>query len=336
MPLNLFCKYPAFLCTFWWLFFSTRPGDCSNIVDARANRFPVQKNINRIGVPAEMLADSATSILPFSMAGNLILIQAKADTIEGNFILDTGCPNLVLNLTYFRDYPAITLLDEEKNGMTGSIASVVKTSITRFSMGAGTYNRIEADLVNLGHIENSRGVKILGLVGISFFRNCEMIIDYEKSLIYLHWIGKKEAATYRHPMLDDTAAYTTVPIDLADNRIIIRTEMAGKILKLLVDSGAETNVLDSRLPDKLLENISISGRIMLSGIGNKKVEALKGSLNSIRIGGQEIEALPVLITNLEKTCFSYNGCVDGILGFDFLSMQKLGFNFVKRKMYIWK
>ena len=44
----------------------------------------------------------------------------------------------------------------------------------------------------------------------------------------------------------------------------------------------------------------------------------------------------MLITNLENTCFSYGGCIDGILGFDFLSLHRIGFNFVKRKMYIWK
>ena len=49
--------------------------------------------------------DSSSCIIPFSRAGNLIVVKAKADTIEGNFILDTGAPNLVLNIIYFRDNP---------------------------------------------------------------------------------------------------------------------------------------------------------------------------------------------------------------------------------------
>ncbi len=49
--------------------------------------------------------DSAVCTIPFTRAGNLILIQATVDTVQGNFILDTGAPNLVLNLTYFRKYP---------------------------------------------------------------------------------------------------------------------------------------------------------------------------------------------------------------------------------------
>lgn len=280
--------------------------------------------------------DSATAVLPFSRAGNLILIQATADTTEGSFILDTGCPHLVLNLTYFRDYPTTFAQDEEKSGMTGAISSVLQTQVKRFSFGGMKSFNLTADLVNLGHIENSKGVKVLGLIGMQLLDKLEMIIDYEKSLIYLHRIARKESSTYRHEMLSDDAKYHTIPIELVDNRIMVKSEMAGKKLKLIIDSGSESNVLDSRLPDKVFENISINGRIIIAGAGNSKVEALRGEMNSIRIGTQDITALPVLITNLEKTCFSYGGCVDGILGFDFLSLQKIGFNFVTRKMYIWK
>jgi Aspartyl protease len=336
MLLNLFTKYFNAAICFSIFFWNSNVCTLPNISYEKFDG-TLAKKVPGIRFPeTNGIADSLSSIIPFSMAGNLILIQASADTTEGSFILDTGCPNLVLNLTYFRDYPVTVSMEDEKTGMSGSVASVVKTVINTFSFGSKKYDRVDADLVNLGHIENSRGIKVLGLIGIQFFKNCEMIIDYERSLIYLHWIGKKEADTYRHEMLSDTRNYSTVPIDLTDNRIIIKTEMAGKKLKFIIDSGAETNVLDSRLPDKLFEEIVISGRITLSGVGNKKVEALKGNWKSMRIGDQEIGSLPVLITNLEKTCFSYNGCVDGILGFDFLSLQKIGFNFVKRKMYIWR
>ena len=64
--------------------------------------------------------------------------------------------------------------------------------------------------------------------------------------------------------------------------------------------------------------------------------ALYGKMANLKIGDELIGDLPVLITNLEGTCFSYAGCVDGVLGFDFLSLHKIGFNFVTRKMYIWK
>jgi hypothetical protein len=294
------------------------------------------KGVSIVFPEATYSPDSSSCIIPFSRAGNLVLIKAKADTTEGNFILDTGCPHLVLNLTYFRSYPVINAPEEERNTMSGTISSVMQAVVKEFSFGSIKHVRLNADLVNLGHIENSKGVRILGLVGMQMLDQCEMIIDYQKNLIHLHRINRKERNTYKHDMLSDASTYHTVPIELVDDRIIVRTEMAGKKIKLIIDSGAESNVLDSRLPDKIFENVSITGRILITGAGNRKIEALQGDLRNLKIGEEELAVLPFMITNLEKTCFSYSGCVDGILGFDFLSLRKIGFNFVTRKMYIWK
>lgn len=280
-------------------------------------------------------ADSSTASVPFSRSGNLILIRAKADTTEGNFILDTGCPHLVLNITYFRDYPA-QVSTEERGGITGSSFNVSQTQVADFSFGGNSHYRLTADLANLGNIENSKGVKILGLIGLQLLTSFEMIIDYERHMIYLRKASRKESPGDAHVLLQDTSQYQVVPITITDNRIMVQTIIAGKKLKLIIDSGAETNLLDSRLPDKVFEQVSITGRSTLMGAGNTKIDVLRGDLKQMTLGKQSLQGIPVLITNLEKTCFAYGGCVDGILAFDFLSLRKIGFNFVTNKMFIWK
>ena len=279
-------------------------------------------------------ADSC--VIPFSRAGNLILIRAKADTIEGNFILDTGAPGLVLNLTYFRDYPTTTDIHEEQSGITGGVSAVKKTQVGKLSFDCVSSTAVTADLLNLGHIENARGIRIFGLIGLSLLRQFEMIIDYENSLLYLYRIPKKNASAFKSYLLRDPSTYNTVPIEVWNNKIVTRTIIAGKKLRLIIDTGAESNMLDSRLPNKVFENVEVLRRIKLTGAGDKKVEALYGNLNNLSIGDQNTGSLPVIITNLEKTCLADNSCIDGILGFDFLSLHKIGFNFVNNKMFIWK
>jgi hypothetical protein len=296
--------------------------------------------IGNITIPAissfEAPNDSISCVLPFSRAGNLILIRAKADSTEGNFILDTGSPTLVLNLTYFRHYTTTVRTDAEEGGMNGTGAPVQETTVKEFTIGPIVYRRTVANLVNLGHIENSKGVKVFGLLGMKLFRQFEMIIDYDRNLIYLHKIAKKEEKTYMHEMLQDSTSYKTYAVDLYNDKILARTELAGRKLRLMIDFAAETNVLDSRLPDIIFQNIAISRRVILNGIGGQKVEALYGDLSNMKLGDDPIRTLPVLVTNLSNTCLSYEFCIDGILGFDFLSLHKIGFNFVNRKMYIWK
>src|SRR5690349_23853275 len=62
--------------------------------------------------------DSMSVIIPFTRAGNLILIQAKAAGQEGNFILDTCAPYLILNLTYFREAKLLPAREGETGGIT--------------------------------------------------------------------------------------------------------------------------------------------------------------------------------------------------------------------------
>lgn len=279
--------------------------------------------------------DSPVCIIPFSRAGNLIVLKARVDSTEGNFILDTGAPGLVLNRTYFRDYPSRDIHDAEQTGITGTLGLTVKTDVEDFHLGTFKYSKIEADLANLGHIENSKNIRILGLIGLEFFKQCEMFIDFDKSQIHLKHISKKYVLPASH-MLEDTTAYRVIPIDLMDNRIVTTTELGGKKLKMIIDCAAESNILNSKLPNKVLEYVTISRRIKLTGSGTTKVDALYGNISELMIGNEKIGELPVILTNLENTCFSYNGCIDGVLGFDFLSLHKIGFNFVTRKMYIWK
>src|SRR5438105_532292 len=74
-----------------------------------------------------LASDSTSCIIPFNRIGNLMVIKAKADTVEGNFIVDTGAPGLVLNITYFRDYPVTTLHDGEQTSIAGGTATIMKT-----------------------------------------------------------------------------------------------------------------------------------------------------------------------------------------------------------------
>jgi Aspartyl protease len=287
-----------------------------------------------ISIGPMVTSDSASCMIPFTQIGNLILIQAKADTTTGFFVLDTGTPGLVLNVTYFRSYPTSNPIDGA--GVTGSVGMATRTSVDSFRLGPITYRHMDADLIDLGHIENNKGVKIFGLLGMRLFEHFEMIIDYKTNIIYLHLIDKKEATSYQSPQLADTTAYNTMPIDIEEGKIIVYMYLKGKKLKFIIDSGAEMNVLDSRLPNKIFEQVEITRKVTVGGSGSHKVEALCGNIKGLRIGGRDVGSLPVLITNLESMCDAYNNCLDGMLGFGFLSLHKIGFNFVKRKMYIWK
>jgi hypothetical protein len=278
--------------------------------------------------------DTVSCVIPFTRVEKLILVKGRVDTTEGNFVFDTGAPGLVLNVTYFRSYPINEMNEEERKGIAGSADFYGHTTVGKFKLGAFNYYHTEADLVNLGHLETKRGVKILGLLGVSLFTQCEMIIDYEKNEIHLHYISKKERNTYQHEMITQARNLVACPFDLMENRILIKSNLMGKELKFVIDYGAESNILDSRLPEKIFDSLQVTGRVLLNGAGTKRVEAVTGTVPGFAFGGIKTDSLPFIVTNLEYTCFGDGRCIDGVLGYDFLSHYKLCFNFVKRMLYV--
>ncbi len=284
--------------------------------------------------PAMLQPDTPTCSIPFTLAGKLILVKGRADKTEGNFILDTGAPDLVLNSTYFRDYPVEQGHNESQETITGQAEPALHTKVKWFKLGTLNYYNADADLISLGNIENSKGVKILGLLGVALFRQCELVIDYKNSMIHLHRINKKEKKTYQNPMLNDSTHYVSYPFDVVNNRILIRTIIAGKELPFVIDYAAENNIIDSRLPNKILDSVIVSGRVVLVGAGNKKVEAITGDILNFSLGRITTGNLPVIVMNLENTCFGTENCISGVLGQEFLSRYTLVFNFEKYKLYI--
>ena len=87
-------------------------------------------------------------------------------------------------------------------------------------------------------------------------------------------------------MLEDISAYNTHPIEIYENKILAYLYIAGKKLRFVIDTGAESNVLDSRLPNKVFDSVVVTGRVLLSGSGNKKIEALSGDLKNMTMGAQ--------------------------------------------------
>jgi len=90
-------------------------------------------------------SDTSSCMIPFTRVGNLIVVQASVNSIFGNFILDTGSPHLVLNTTYFRDYPLLFTKDEEQTTITGRAGIVERTMVKHFTLGTLHYYRAEAD-----------------------------------------------------------------------------------------------------------------------------------------------------------------------------------------------
>ena len=289
------------------------------------NFLPIQRNANNTySIPAEI--NSLT--IPLKRVGNLFLIDANVDNQIGNLIFDTGAMGLVLNATYYRNH----VIDDShpSNGINGAISNVSSINIDRIDFSTLTFKNTKADLTDLGHIENRRRVKILGLLGLSLIKAFEIIIDVNNNQLQLFRIDKKgnRLNTTEKSFQSDI----TQPIQLTNSVIFLRGTIAGTKLNFCMDSGSESNVISNRAPKEVLNSITITRRSSLQGSGSKKSEVFYGTMNNFVYSNKDLTGMETIITNLDGLCEAYGVQIDGVLGYDFLNKGTVCINLYKKQL----
>lgn len=283
------------------------------------------------GPPGENPLFSADEItIPLKRAGRLLLMEARIDNETGNFIFDTGASTLVLNSTYFRKYASME--SGERGGITGGVGGVRQTKVSRIVLGGLTYTNTLADLADLGHIENRRGIKILGLFGFSMLKNLEIIIDVIHNELHLYRLDKSGRRISQNSK--EFKADIIQKVERCQDVLFVCPRIGGKTLSFCLDTGAESNVLSTLTPKKVMSTVSITRRSGLVGSGRPTSEALYGTMNDFDLGGKQISSMQTIITSLENMSAAYGQNIDGMLGYDFFEKGLICINLVKMEMKV--
>jgi len=275
----------------------------------------------------EPSADFKTMIVPIKRAGNLIIVEAQVDTLEGNFVLDTGAPYLILNATYFRQLPKID--DQEAGGINGTSPGSFTTYVHNFNILDLQYSRLTAGVVDLSFIENGRNLKVLGLLGTRLFSKFAITVDLTKNVLYIHKLDNKGNIPEGEQIFHNKLLST--PFSLMNDVVFIKATVNTKTFWFAFDSAAETNLFDYDRSKKLPGAFKVISRSKVSGLGGSKLEVLYAQFDELRVGGHVFRENKVLLTNLDKMGESYGHSVDGILGYDFFARGIFSINFVKKE-----
>ena len=268
--------------------------------------------------------------IPLKQAGHLLLLEARIDNETGNFIFDTGSSKLVLNSTYFRKYTCIECGD--RGGITGGLAGVKQTKVTRIQFSGLTYSNVMVDVADLGHIENRRGVKILGLLGLSLLKNMEIVIDIIHSELHLYRLDRSGNRISQGTK--EFKADIRQKLQVSQDVLFVNSQIGGKTLSFCLDTGAESNVISSASPKKVMNTVSITRRSGLVGSGPASSESLYGTLNDFSMAGRQIPRMHAIITNLENMSDAFGFTIDGMLGYDFFEKGQVCINLVRLEIKV--
>jgi predicted aspartyl protease len=278
-------------------------------------------------LPADPRGDFQSVTIPLKRVGRLFLIEARIGDQTGNFVFDTGASKLVLNRTYFRK--DLAPVDERAGGVTGGIDKVFQTRVDRIDLNGIWYENVQADVVSLGHIENRRGVKILGLFGMSMFRSVEMVINLQRSELQLYRINRNGIRADSTALLQPDLV---APVRESGGVVFLQAMVGGKGVDFCLDTGAEANVISSSAPKKVLGTVTITRRSGLTGSGTAEAEVLFGTMNDFVLSGLPLHPMQTMITGLESLALAYDYPLGGVLGYDFFEKGVVSVNLVKKEL----
>ncbi len=279
--------------------------------------------------PEAAVADVNTIYIPFTLAGQLIMVQARVDTVEGYFMLDTGSEKLVLNQEYFETDDAGRRVVAVGN--TGMVSDVTERRVDSLHISQLVLHDLDAHLVDLHHIELKKNIVLIGILGQEVYKDFEVFIDFQNRVIVLSRVDLKGAR------LDTVSRwetpYDSMEFELKHHLIIVETRINENRVRMILDSGAELNLIDRGVNRRVLDKFSIIKRVNLLGVGKKEVEVLAGVMHDVYCGRQYSENMNTLLTSLDEINQSFGTSVQGVLGYEFLKKRRVLINYEKRKLY---
>ncbi|NND05281.1 MAG: hypothetical protein HKN87_02785 [Saprospiraceae bacterium] len=269
---------------------------------------------------------------PFQVIGNTIVIEASVGDRKGSFILDSGSPSLILNASHFANV-RVAQTNLQSDDLTGLTTNDLQKSMVCLQVDKIQKRNQEAFLIDLTRIEKSKGIDILGIIGYKFLRHFEIVINHQQKEITIFVLDRRgERKT--------NAAIHTLPVEViglkrSRHLLYLEANINDETLKLGLDCGAETSVLEKEVLRKFEQNFTPSRAASLVAFNGKKSSVNVGSVKQVLIGDTELETLEVIAMDFSPINRDLMVRLDGLLGNNFLLQQKIAINYKKQTLSIW-
>lgn len=271
--------------------------------------------------------------VPFTLTGTLITVQARADTVAGNFFFDTGSSSLLLNSRHFRNANRTAATGAGGGGVTGRVQLQGSTKVDTFEMDNLLTFNVDATLVDLSHLENAKKVHLVGIIGYEVFQDFEVLFDYNALRLTLIRVNSRGRPFTPLPEWEYKPG-ASFPLEVVGHVAVLRLKFgAGPAVKFALDSGAEQNLLSNTAGRRFLKkNFEIRNRTKLRGVGEAGIEVLNGLLHNARLDTFSFKPMATILTNLSQINAAYQTEVAGVLGYEFLSQRPMSINPKKRRL----
>ncbi len=294
-----------------------------------------EENPIEILFPRAEFLNEHTARIPFKVVDQLIVVEAEFLNQKGNFIIDTGSERLVLNKVHFPKGQRLKRKKGETTGVTRIIDQPYERKLSEFILHNFNLKNKKSDVIDLSHIEKSKKMHLLGIIGYNILKDYEVFIDLYLNQITLSRVDKNgdklDTKVYAETIMD------SLDFQLKRHTIVVSGFVNDRKVRFALDTGAEFNQLNKNSHKKILEKFRPIKRLSMIGAGNKKIRVLAGKLYGFRMNDRiGVGPMYTIVTNLRKMNEAYGTSVDGVLGYEFLKYKRTIINYKKEKLYFIK
>lgn len=280
---------------------------------------------------AEIINEHTTRI-PFKLIDHLIVVKAKISNQEGNFIIDTGSETLILNKVHFSNLFEYQRKNYAASGILSSVENSYKKQIKQFELHNFKVENKNSDVIDLSHIEKSKKIKLLGVIGYNILKDYEVFVDMYLNQITLTKVDARGNTLNNKVYLEKIV--DSVNFKLKNHTIIVNATINNQNVKLGIDTAAEFNQINKGVNKKVLKYFIPKKRLQLSGLSNRRIEVLAGKLHRVKLNETTyFGPMLTVLTNLNKMNEAFGTNLDGILGYEFFVQKRTIINYQKETLY---
>ena len=266
-----------------------------------------------------LIAAEPTAQIPFKLyRGFAIVVRGAIGSQDNlNFLVDTGAvPSVVhqrlankLNLSGPRE--DISIVSQNR--------SVERVALPHMRLGLLEFPSVSAVVVDLAPIEKQLGLRLDAVVGLDVLGGQNLTIDYRKCQILIGVAETNGEAIPFELLSDADAPY-----------VVVRMETNSQIVRLLLDTGADSIALfAARLKGRVLAAQKSGTRKDVSASGEFAVEQVQ--LRDVRLGGVKRGRRQATMV---ETAAPPLQDFDGMLGPTSLGITRLAFDFRGQILYL--
>lgn len=262
-----------------------------------------------------------STIIPFRLVNNLIIIEANIETYTGNLILDTGSDG------FFVDQRLSGKANSKTEFSTlNGVQSVSACTVKSLTVGRISKKNLEAFHTNLSHLESVLAIDLAGIIGVELFNPHSLFIDFENKQIHFFKKESRQAAENNLHEAD---------FSIVNNIPVVKIKMDDHTYNFIFDSGASVHVVDESLVKKHGQLFSkTSDQVNFLTLENSSaMDMYYYRLKQLELGTSFITNTKCLVKDFSGIQPDFGIAIHGIISMSNLNKTGIVMDFKKMKIF---